>query len=31
MKWDPEKNEFTGGTGNPAWLKNHYRGSLKLA
>jgi predicted dehydrogenase len=30
MKWDPEKNEFTGGTGNPAWLKNHYRGSLKL-
>ena len=26
MKWDPKKNEFTDGTGNPAWLTREYRG-----
>jgi predicted dehydrogenase len=31
MKWDPAKNEFTGGTGNPKWLKGEYRGDLKLS
>lgn len=25
LKWDPAKNEFTGGTGNPAWLTRDYR------
>jgi hypothetical protein len=31
MKWDPEQFAFTGGTGNPEWLKGQYRGDLKLA
>ncbi|NQV36061.1 MAG: Gfo/Idh/MocA family oxidoreductase [Phycisphaeraceae bacterium] len=25
MKWNPAKNEFIGGTGNPAWLTRDYR------
>jgi hypothetical protein len=25
IKWDPAKFCFTGGTGNPAWLKGNYR------
>jgi predicted dehydrogenase len=31
MKWDPAQFAFTGGTGNPEWLKGLYRGDLKLA
>lgn len=31
FQWDPAKNTFANGTGNPEWVKNHYRGDLKLA
>ena len=31
MKWDPAKNVLVDGTGNPDWLKGHYRGGLKLS
>ena len=26
MKWDPAKEQFTGGTGDPKWLRYEYRG-----
>lgn len=26
LKWDPAKNEFAGGTGDPKWLTREYRG-----
>ena len=29
--WNPEKNEFTDGTGNPAWLTREYRGPFTVA
>lgn len=31
LKWDPSKNKFTGGTGNPAWLDVSYRSPWKLS
>ncbi len=31
MKWNPQTNTFAEGSGNPDWLKGHYRGDLKLA
>lgn len=31
MKWDPAKNEFAGGTGDPNWLTREYRGDWKVA
>jgi predicted dehydrogenase len=30
MKWDPAKNCFVGGTGNPAWLTRDYRSPWKV-
>jgi predicted dehydrogenase len=30
MKWDPKKEEFVGGTGNPKWLDYEYRSPWKL-
>ncbi|MFN0125439.1 MAG: Gfo/Idh/MocA family protein [Verrucomicrobiales bacterium] len=30
MKWNPANNTFAQGSGNPDWLKGHYRGDLKL-
>lgn len=30
IKWDPAKEEFTGGTGDPQWLDREYRGPWKL-
>lgn len=30
VKWDPAKNEFTGGTGKPEWLTRDYRGEWKV-
>ena len=30
MKWDPAKNCFVGGTGDPAWLTRDYRSPWKL-
>ena len=30
MKWDPAKNRFVGGTGDPAWLTREYRSPWKL-
>ncbi|MGA2244377.1 MAG: Gfo/Idh/MocA family oxidoreductase [Verrucomicrobiota bacterium] len=31
FKWDPRKEHFAGGTGNPAWLTREYRAPWKLA
>lgn len=31
MKWDPAKEQFTGGTGDPKWLTRDYRGAWKVA
>jgi predicted dehydrogenase len=31
MKWDPAKNEFTGGTGDAKWLTRDYSADWKLA
>ena len=31
LQWDPAKNEFAGGTGNPEWLTREYRGEWKVA
>ena len=31
MQWDPAKNDFTGGTGDPKWLTREYRGGWKVA
>ena len=31
MKWDPSKNAFTGGTGDPKWLTREYRGEWRVA
>jgi predicted dehydrogenase len=31
LKWDPKKEEFIGGTGNPKWLDYEYRAPWKLA
>ncbi|MEO8351782.1 MAG: Gfo/Idh/MocA family oxidoreductase [Chthoniobacteraceae bacterium] len=31
IQWDPAKNEFAGGTGDPAWLTREYRGEWKVA
>jgi predicted dehydrogenase len=31
LKWDPQAERFTGGTGNPAWLDVSYRGPWKLS
>lgn len=31
MKWDPAREQFVGGTGNPAWLDVPYRGPWKLS
>jgi len=31
MKWDPAKNDFTGGTGDAKWLTREYRGAWKVA
>ena len=31
IKWDPAKEVFTGGTGNPKWLTREYRAPWKLA
>ncbi len=30
IQWDPAKNEFAGGTGDPAWLAREYRGEWKV-
>jgi predicted dehydrogenase len=30
MQWDPQKNNFAGGTGEPAWLTRDYRGPWKV-
>jgi hypothetical protein len=30
MKWDPAKEHFIGGTGNPKWLDVAYREPWKL-
>jgi hypothetical protein len=30
MKWDPKKNQFTGGTGNKAWLDVSHRDPWKV-
>ena len=30
LKWDPKKEAFTGGTGNPKWLDYEYRSPWKL-
>jgi predicted dehydrogenase len=30
LKWDPQRNRFTGGTGNPAWLTRDYRSPWKV-
>lgn len=30
LKWDAKAEQFTGGTGNPAWLDVSYRGPWKL-
>ena len=30
LEWDPAKNEFTGGTGKPAWLTREYRGGWEV-
>ena len=31
IKWDPAKNNFTDGTGDPKWLTRDYRGEWKVA
>ncbi len=31
MQWDPAKNNFTGGTGDPQWLTREYRGGWRVA
>jgi predicted dehydrogenase len=31
IKWNPEKEQFTDGTGNPQWLTREYREPWKLA
>lgn len=31
MQWDPAKNDFAGGTGDPKWLTREYRGDWKVA
>ncbi len=31
MKWDPKKQQFAGGTGDPKWLTKEYRTPWKLA
>jgi predicted dehydrogenase len=31
LKWDAKREQFTGGTGKPAWLDVTYRGPWKLA
>jgi predicted dehydrogenase len=30
FKWDPKRNNFAGGTGNPAWLDVPHRGDWKV-
>jgi predicted dehydrogenase len=30
IQWDPAKNTFAGGTGDPKWLTREYRGSWKV-
>jgi hypothetical protein len=30
LKWDAKAEQFTGGTGNKAWLDVSYRGPWKL-
>ncbi|MEI9898358.1 MAG: Gfo/Idh/MocA family oxidoreductase [Chthoniobacter sp.] len=30
IQWDPAKNHFAGGTGDPAWLTREYRGAWKV-
>lgn len=30
MKWDPQRNRFVGGTGDPAWLTRDYRSPWKV-
>jgi hypothetical protein len=30
FKWDPAKNEFAGGTGDPKWLTRDYRSPWKV-
>jgi predicted dehydrogenase len=31
MQWDPAKNDFAGGTGDPKWLTREYRDAWKVA
>jgi predicted dehydrogenase len=31
LKWDPSKEQFAGGTGDPKWLTREYRAPWKLA
>ena len=31
LQWDPAKNTFAGGTGDPKWLTRDYRGAWKVA
>ncbi len=31
IKWDPKKEQFAGGTGDPKWLTREYRAPWKLA
>jgi len=31
LKWDPAKNQFAEGTGDPKWLTREYRGEWKVA
>jgi predicted dehydrogenase len=31
LQWDAKAHQFTGGTGDPAWLRREYRGAWKLS
>jgi hypothetical protein len=30
LQWDPKAHQFTGGTGDPAWLRREYRAAFQL-